>query len=482
MKRGSVIGPLILIGIGALFLTRNLWPDIPIADILSRYWPFVLIAWGALRLVEIFLWAIMSKPLPRNGVSAGEWMMVFLICVVGGTMYTARHYASWFPSGRALRGVVMDMGESYDYTLTTAERPCAKNCRVLIESFRGNAKVSGSADATVKVSGHETVRSFQQAEADTANKQTPLEVIQQGDELIIRTNQDRVSDRAQVSSDLEITVPAGASIEAHGRYGDFDFQNIGGSVDINSDNAGVRLENIAGNVRIDLRRSDIIRATDVKGNIDLRGRGQDLELQNIAGLVTVGGTYVGEVQLHNLAQPLRYENQQVTINCEKLPGQIHLASGELTGDNIIGPVRISARSRDVQLSDFTQSLDLTLERGDVTLRAGKTTPKIELHTAHSGDIDLAMPGDAKFDLKVATERGEVHNDFGSPLKVEETNRGGKIEGSTGGPTVRLETARGSVTVRKLTPEQMASPEPPHPPSPAAEPKPPSPPPLKVERQ
>src|SRR5580698_5077501 len=122
----------------------------------------------------------MSKPLPRNGVSAGEWMMVFLICVVGGTTYTARHYATWFPSGRALRGVVMDMGESYDYTLTPAEKTCAKNCRILIESFRGNAKVTGGGDTTVKITGHETVRSFQQNEADSANKQTPLELIQQG--------------------------------------------------------------------------------------------------------------------------------------------------------------------------------------------------------------------------------------------------------------------------------------------------------------
>jgi len=373
------------------------------------------------------------------------------------------------------------MGESYDYTLTPAEKTCAKNCRILIESFRGNAKVTGGGDTTVKITGHETVRSFQQNEADSANKQTPLELIQQGDELIIRTNQDRVSDRAQVSADLEITVPAGASVEAHGRYGDFDFQNITGAVDINSDNAGVRLENIGGNVRIDLRRSDVIRATDVKGNIDLRGRGQDLELQNIAGQVTVGGTYVGQIQLRNLAQPLRYEDPQITINCERLPGQIHLAPGELTGDNLIGPVRINARSRDVQLSDFTQSLDLTLERGDVTLRAGKTAPKIEARTAHSGDIELALPAEAKFDLKVSTERGEVHNDFGGPLKVEDTNHGGIIEGSNGGPSVRLETARGSVTVRKLTSDEAPPHDSPSQPAPPSAPKAP-PTPLKVERQ
>ena len=458
MKRGSVIGPLILILIGGLFLMRNLWPEIPVVDIISRYWPFVLIAWGALRLIEILMAAIMSKPVPRNGISGGEWMLVFLICVVGATMYTARHYASWIPVSGAWRGIVRGMGESYDYTLPNAEKPCAKDCRVLIESFRGNARITGAADATtVKVSSHETIRAFQQSEADRANKDAPLELIQQGDELIVRTNQDKASDRSQVSSDLDITVPLGASIEAHGRYGDFDIQNVNGNLDINSDNAGVRIENIGGNVRMDLRRSDTIRAAGVKGNVDLKGRGQDLELQDISGQVTVAGTYVGQIQLRNLAQPLRYDDPQITLNCEKLPGQARLGLGELTADNIVGPIRVNARSRDVQLSSFTQSLDLTLERGDVSLRPGKNIPKIEVHT-RSGDIDLALPAGAKVDLKASTDRGETHNDFGAPLVVDETSHGGSIAGNNGGPQIRLETGRGTLTVRKATGDEVTFPD------------------------
>ena len=184
----------------------------------------------------------------------------------------------------------MNMGEPYDYTLAPVEKPCAKNCRIIIENFRGNAKINGSADAdSVKASGQETIRSFQQNDADSANKQTPLELIQQDDQIIVRTNQDKVNDRVQPNAELDITVPAGSSIEAHGRYGDFDIQNVNGNVDINSDNAGVRLENLGGNVHIDTRASDVIRAVDVKGNVELKGRGEDVELQNIAGLVTVNG-------------------------------------------------------------------------------------------------------------------------------------------------------------------------------------------------
>jgi hypothetical protein len=482
MRRGSVIGPLILIGLGALFLFRNLWPEIPLVDLVSRYWPFLLIAWGGIRLIEILFWSMTAKPLPRNGVSGGEWALIFVICIVGATMYTAHNAPSWFPTSRAWRRVVVNMGESYDYTLAPVEKPCAKNCRIVIESFRGNAKITGSTDLTVKASGQETVRSFQQADADGANKQTPLELIQEGDQIIVRTNQDKVGDRVQPNADLDISVPEGSSIEAHGRYGDFDVQGINGNVNINSDNAGVRLENLGGNVQIDTRASDTIRAVDVKGSVELKGRGDDVELQNIGGLVTVNGVYVGEIQLTNLAQPLRWQDPLSSMSCEKLPGHVRMSRGDFNGNNVIGPVRVTAHSSDVQLSEFTQSLDLTLDRGDIDLKPGKNVPKMEVHT-RSGDIDLALPVGAKFDLRASTAHGEADNEYGEPLREDPTGHGATIVGSAGaGPELRLETGRGSVTVRKATAEDATPP--PEVPSAPNPPKPPKAPnaPLKVEHE
>lgn len=488
MRRGSVIGPLILIGLGVLFLLRNLFPDIPLIDLISRYWPFLLIAWGFIRLVEILFWTITERPLPRNGVSGGEWTLIFIICIVGATMYTAHNAPSWFPTRNAWRRVVLPMGESYDYTLAPVQKPCAKNCRIVIESFRGNAKISGSADASlVQASGQETIRSFQQSEADNANKQTPLELVQEGDQVIVRTNQDKASDRVQPSADLDITVPAGSSIEAHGRYGDFDIQGVNGSVNISSDNAGVRLENLGGSAQIDTRASDLIRAVDVKGGLTLKGRGEDLELQNIGGPVIVNAVYVGDIQLNNLAQPLRWDDSINSFDFEKLPGQVRMSRGDFTGNHIVGPVRLRMRSSDVQLSDFTQSLDLTVFRGDIDLRPGKSVPKMEVNT-RSGDIELALPPGAKFDLRASTDHGDASNEYGDPLHQENSDHGATISGGSGaGPELRLETGRGSITVRKAGPEETTEfSEPPAPgaPAPPASPAKPVKPgePLKVEHE
>ena len=380
---------------------------------------------------------------------------------------------------------MVNMGESYDYTLAPAEKPCAKNCRIVIEGFRGNAKITGTTDMTVKASGQETVRSFQQTDADSANKQTPLELIQQGDQIIVRTNQDKVSDRAQPNADLDISVPEGSSIEAHGRYGDFDVQGVNGNVNISSDNAGVRLENLGGNVQIDTRASDVIRVVDVKGNVELKGRGADVELRNIGGLVTVNGVHVGEIQLSQLAQALRWQDPMGTLDLEKLPGQVRMTRGDLTGNNIVGPIRLSGHSADVQLSDFTQSLDLTMDRGDLDLKPGKNLPRMDVHT-RSGDIDLGLPPGAKFDLRATTEHGEADNDYGDPLHEDTSGRGATIVGSTGGgPELRLDTGRGSITVRKASAEDTTtSPDittAPFPPKSPKAPKTPNPP-LKVEHE
>ena len=186
-----------------------------------------------------------------------------------------------------------------------------------------------------------------------------------------------------------------------------------------SNNAGVRLQNIGGNVRIELRKSDIVRAVGVKGTVDVKGRGNDIELQDIEGQVVVNGTFTGQKQFSNLAKPLRYEGSSLEVNAEKLPGQFRFEPGEMTGNNIVGPVRITANSMDVHLTDFTQSLELNLSRtGNIELRPGAAIPKMDVRT-NSGDIELSIPPSARFDLRMTTERGDPENEYGPPLRIED---------------------------------------------------------------
>lgn|SRR5487761_2200075 len=480
MKRTSIVAPLLLIGFGLLFLARNLYPDLALIDYFARYWPTLLILWGVLRLAEIMVWTATDKELPARGISGGEWILIVFLCMVGLSVHTVRGFESWWPKSGITMGGIDMFGESYDYPIA-AEKQVSQAPRVIIESFRGNARITGADASAVKVAGHKTIRSMEQTGADQANQASPFEITGDANEVTIRTNQDRVSGSTRISSEMEITVPKGATIEAHGRTGDFDVTDVTGNVEITSDNAGVRLQNIGGEVKIDLRRSDIVRAIGVKGPFDLKGRGADVELQDMDGQVTVSGAYSGVIQLRNLSKPLRYNGQQTDLNIEKIPGQVRMALGDFTADNLVGPVRLTTRSRDVRISDFTNSLELSVERGDIELRPGKLpVAKMDVHSRF-GDVEVSLPAAARFDMNATTARGETYTDFGAPLHTERNGNGGSIRGSNGGPAITLQTERGKLTVRKASadekgfqPEVEAPERPEHPNHPDHPPMPPKP--------
>jgi Domain of unknown function (DUF5668) len=449
MKRSSVVAPLLLIGFGLLFLARNMYPDLALIDYFARYWPTLLILWGVLRLAEILFWAATEKELPSRGMSGGEWILIVLLCMIGLSVHTVRGFETWWPhSGITMGGIDM-FGESFEYPIA-GEKPATKAPRVIIESFRGNARITGSDSDTVKITGHKSIRSLEQSGADRANQDSKFEITGSANEITIRTNQDHVSGNQRITADMEIAVPKGATIEAHGRLGDFDISDVAGNVEIISDNAGVRLQNVGGEVKIDTRKSDIIRAINVKGPVDLKGHGADIELQDIDGQVTIAGTYSGVIQFRNISKPLRFNGQQTDLNIEKLPGQVRMALGDFTATNLVGPVRLTTRSRDVQISDFTNSLELSVERGDVELRPGKLpVAKMDVHV-HFGDVEVSLPPAARFDLTGITSRGDTYTDFGAPLHTDRSGNGGSIRGSSGGPVISLQTERGKMTVRKAT--------------------------------
>ena len=157
--RRSLTGPLILILIGVAFLTRNLWQEVPLFQLVAQYWPFLLIAWGVLRLLEVLLEAARSKPLPTGGLSGGEVALIVLLCVIGSGMYAAdRHGMHFAPFGTV--GLEM-FGEEYDYR-TSSEKTAKGTVHVVFENLRGNVRVNGTDDSAIKVDEHKMIRRLQQ--------------------------------------------------------------------------------------------------------------------------------------------------------------------------------------------------------------------------------------------------------------------------------------------------------------------------------
>jgi len=447
-SRGSIVGPLILITIGVLFLMRTVWPEFSVFDLLAQYWPYLLITWGVLQLIEITVRFSRSRTIATNGIGGGGWFLVVLICLAGFTAAEVRGPETWWRRVSFDQG--MDwFGQPHDYGVADQSKPAGKNPHIVIESFRGNAKIIGSDANDIELSGHKTIRAMKEAEANRADQITPVELIADGNNFIVRCNQDRAQHQVRVSTDLELKIPKGASLDATGRAGDFDVTNLDGNVNINSDNAGVRLQDLGGNVKIDTRRGDVVRCTNIRGAVELKGRNSDLELRKVAGQVTISGTYAGTINLRELAKPVHIDNVETALNVQKVPGQITMDRGNFSAQDIVGPLELTTHATDVDLAGFAEPIEIKVDKGDVNLRPGKHGVARMTVSTRSGNIDLALPDAAKFDLKASTDHGEIENEFGNPLRLVSEGRGARLSGSVGtGPTLTLTTDRGTITVRK----------------------------------
>ena len=208
MRRGSLVGPLILIVIGALFLLNNVRPDLSLIEMMANYWPYLLIVWGVLRLAEILFVFATSKPAAIAGVSGGEWVLVVFLCIIGTGLFTFRNHVGHWRAGNVRLPVIEVFGEPFDYPISEQRVPANKAKRLLVENFRGNARIVGGDADEVKVTGRKTIRALNSDSAAQADKVTPVEVVTQGDLIVIRTNQERAAGVAVEEEALERLVEA----------------------------------------------------------------------------------------------------------------------------------------------------------------------------------------------------------------------------------------------------------------------------------
>jgi DUF4097 and DUF4098 domain-containing protein YvlB len=142
------------------------------------------------------------------------------------------------------------------------------------------------------------------------------------------------------------------------------------------------------------------------------------------------------------------------VDLQRAPGEIRIDRGTLSAQNIVGPVKLSTDATDVSLREFTEGLDLSVDRGDVSLHPLQLPlSKMNIHT-RSGNIDLSLPPSSMFTIAANAKRGEIENDFGDALTLRDVGRGAHLQGAIGnGPDIHLTTDRGTITVRKSDPNE-----------------------------
>jgi DUF4097 and DUF4098 domain-containing protein YvlB len=441
----SIFGPLVLITIGIIFLLRTTGV-IPYGAFRSwfvRYWPLLLIFWGAAKLLE-HLWARQrGEPTPRMG-AGGIVFLVFFIMI--GMGFTGTRDWNW-QGMRTDLGVDSDWGNWFENRFEFSDnfaQPMPAGSEIKILSAQGDINVTVSEDDQIHAVVHKALRSDSQASADRLNQSTRPKFTQQGSILLLDLTS---GDFENARFDLDLQVPRKAALTIATRRGSLSVSQREGNVDLTTDRGNLSAENIKGTALLHVRRGSV-NVKDVTGNVQVDGAVEDGTISDVSGTLDFDAGFTGNVQLSHIKQRLHFKSVRTDLQLAKLDGEINMGHGDLRASSVTGPVKLSTRSNEVHFEDVSGQVEVDNRNGLVEIRPIAPMGNIDVNNERGG-IQLDLPEEASFKLDAQSRNGNIDvSDFS--VNVDNRSQDATAHGTVGkgGPDIRLRSDRGTIQIRK----------------------------------
>ena len=441
----SIFGPLVLITLGILFLLRT--TGVIHGDKLrywfAHYWPLLLIFWGVAKLLE-HLWArSKGEPTPRLG-AGGIVFLVFFIMIASGFSATSDwDWGKW--NWNIDDGDFGDiLGSHYDFN-ENFDQPLAGGSQIKVACNRGDVSVTASADNQAHAIVHKSLRGNSQEAANRLNDSTHPKFTQQGSVWVLDlTGGDY--DRGRFN--LELQVPGQVPLSLATRRGNLTVNGRDGNVELYTEHGDASVEKIKGDASLQVRGGSVT-AKNVTGNLQINGVLQDGTISDVGGSLDFDvRLFTGDVQFSRLARPFHVKSLTFDLQSAKLDGDLSLRHGDVRGNAIVGPLRLSTRSAEVRLEDVSGDVSVDNRNSVVELQAREPLGNIEITNVNSG-IELQLPQNANFVLDAENRDGNIDvSDF--PISVDNNRRDANARGTVGkgGPDIHLRATRGTIQIRK----------------------------------
>ena len=452
--RRSLSGPVVLIALGVLFLLGTMgvldWRHL--GHWFANYWPLLLIVWGVIKLVEYQ--QAQRQGTRASGIGAGGVFVVIFI-IIFGLIATHASRFHW----EQLRDQI-DIGDDGDSLFgskynfddqLTQTFPAGGTLR--INDTRGAVNVIASDDDHIHVVVHKRISAESQAEADKWNTGTKPQLTVSGNVVTLNANNQGAGDH-WVAEDLDISVPRKAAVVASTRYGDVSITGREGNLEITSQHGDVNTTDINGRVSLNLDHSSA-RVSQIASDVSITGRANDVSVEDVKGAAHLDGEFMESVKLAKISQPVTFKSSRTNMDFSRLDGDLDLDSGDLQASDLIGPLRLNTRAKDIRLTGVSGDVRMEDENGSVELRMNKLG-SIQVEN-RKGDIQLYLPDKAGFQLDAHARNGEIETDF-DQLKIDNSNDQAIATGTVGagGPHVVVSNEHGTIEIRKAS----EAPEPP----------------------
>ena len=203
-------------------------------------------------------------------------------------------------------------------------------------------------------------------------------------------------------------------------------------------------------VAVQMQKGDV-RISDLSGNLKLSGKGNDVDISDVAGDAAVDGDFFGTVRLRNVTKTTRYTSRRSDLTIVKMTGLLELDSGDLRLSDVAGFAKLVTHDKDLEIENVAGKLNIEDTHGDI--QVGYSQPPREDVTISNGtgDVDLTLPSRSAFEISAASHKGETQSEFeeGSLQSVNDSGMG-RLNGKVGsqGPKITITTNYGTITLHK----------------------------------
>jgi hypothetical protein len=455
LRRSSILGPLVLITIGVIFLlvqtghlqAYRLW------DWYARFWPFLLVAAGVILLLE---WAFdqysqsdPAQPRYRRRVGGGVFTILLLLALTGVIFSGLREGGrSKLFNGMSINQDNIDefLGDKHESDQTVDQAfPAGGNLSV--DNPRGDVTISGTSDDNqIHIAVHKEVYTRSDSEADTKAQRLNPNLNVSGNNVALTIP---AMDGAR--ADLTITVPATASQTVSANHGDVKISAIRGSVNVTANHGDIELSAITGSMSARINNGDAsFSAHSATGSLTLEGHGHDTTLSDLSGPVTMTGEFFGDTHFEHIRGPIKFHTSRTDFQLARLDGDIEIsANSDLSASDALGPITLSTRNRNITLERIGGDVSVTNRNGSVDLTLAPPLSNVTVEN-RNGSVAVTVPEQSSFAYQFDVTNGDIQSDF-SEIQVPEGGLQKKtISGTTGkgGPLFNISTSQGDISVKK----------------------------------
>jgi hypothetical protein len=455
MRRSSILGPLVLISVGIVFLliqtgrvqAFHFW------EWYGRFWPFLLVGAGIIMLIE---WAFdqytqsdSTQPRYRRRIGGGVFTLLLLLALTG-LILSGVHAGGRTKifDGLNLNQDNLDefLGDKHESDQSLAQSfPADANLNV--DNPRGDITISGTSDDNqIHIAIHKEVYTRSDSEADSKAQRLSPNLNVSGNNVSLS-----VPGMDGARADLTITVPASASPTVTANHGDVKINAIKGTVNVTANHGDIELSAITGPITTHINNGNSdISAHSVTGALSIEGHAHDTTLSDLSGPVTIRGEFYGDTHFEHIRGPIKFHTSRTDFQLGRLDGDVEIGNNaELTASNAVGPVTLTTFSRNITLDRVAGDVFVTNKNGSVDVTNAPPLSNVTVEN-RNGSVSLTVPEQSNFSYQFDATNGDIQSDF-SQIEVPDGGLQKKTISGTvgsGGPLLRVSTTQGDVSVKK----------------------------------